>query len=746
MKQYQKTGKIFLQFVLYAFIALTVAAFVMGIATFEEKMTLVQKKSILILNGIQIYFFVCAILFFYIKVIGKCQKRTRIFFRMLIILMIFLLQIICLTGLGKITLTSDSFKVTDMAADMANNTGGIMNNLVSDEVTLGYFARYENNHFFTILLYYYFCIIKFFGGNQFIEAARILNVIMLDLGIVLSYLAARKMWGNKRADVVLLLAALSPTTYLWLFWSYTNTFSIPFVMGILLLYLYAKDTKSTQGMAVYGIGMGILSIIGYFVRPTTIIPIIAVFLMQILFRAKMDKENLKKTLIWMVSFGCAIILGTGVITVVRKSHLMDPFGQGRFPITHWLMMGVSDEGGFNVNDLNYTLQFDTVEEKNQADIIKIKQRLKEKGPVGLAIHAVKKLGRTYGNGVDNFTQQAAYAEKQTKLYLYVYGEKNDWLIIYCNSFRLVTLSLTVIMAVEMLKRKRVKDIFAYALTLFGSMLFFIIWEANKKYGISFQYVMLLLAGGAVITLNEREILLDKWSAHKDTKMQFIRRGKVVLCGMGIVVTMLSLLSGYRAYTMEQYQYSKKIVNLEPQPKNIKNVIKEGKVLEQGFAANQPFDELIVFTEPHNKYSTKKKAKYKISIFNGDGERLVSKIVGRKTKMKDKTLKIKFSKIYPKKEETEQFFIRIEGYKGEEDFLAFRMLSYQEEDKYESGILKINSQDVKGDLAFRIINKCEETYLSKKVYFVAGGVVLLLEMIFLLGTIKAAKFNWKSIGK
>lgn len=721
---YQKTKNLLKSFTLYGLIVFTAICIITGLMTFcQGNSRLPQLKPYtIIIMGAGIVLFLYTVLSFHRKLCESCSRRTIILMRVVIVFFILFIQIICFIKTGEIALTADSFKVTDMAADMAVNTGGILNNNPDYKIMAGYFARYENNHFFTIVLYWYFCILNNFISlniGDFVISVQVLNIIMLDLGILLAYFAARKMKDAKTADTLLLLSALSPTTYVWIFWSYTNIYSIPFVMGILLLYLQMHDTQKTKWTVLYGISMGILGITGCFIRPTTVVPVIAVLCMQILCRENINKTTLKRTVLWTASFLLSAVLIASLFTTVRKSYLTDPEGHGKFPITHWIMMGLSDIGGFNKKDLNYTMQFKTEQEKNKADIDKIKERITEKGPKGLACLAMKKLWRPYGEGTDQFIQQASFAGKITPLYDYVYGKKNGLLLIYCKAFRLLTLAFVLLSVINFLYRKQKNGMMLYMLTLFGSMLFFILWESNRKYGVSFQYVLLSISAGAVTS-----------SRHISKESYTCKKAFIFLHGVCIVVTMIALFLGYHNCVLNQYDYKKEIININPRSRAIKNVISENKIIEQTFAINQPFDEIRLYVKENNQSQKTEISSYRIDILNSEGLETSSKIVNRNTAIKDGALELKVGNICPKGKE-EQFTIRITKNSGTKDFLEFRMLGYQYEDKIRSGKLKENEQELKADIGMLILGRRTESFMPGWIYFIIGGIIILLESIFLI---------------
>ena len=721
---YSKVERNFFSMILCILGILSLVLCTSGVAQFfKAPVGIFQKKpAVIFLWGWIFFFFLCTSLFLGIRMVRIQSDRVHKIYRMLLVILILLLQIICLTRVGKITLTTDSFKVADMASYMVSDSHGILDNAEQTRVLDGYFSRYGNNNFFAIILYYFFSFVKFFGCRHFIVAARIWNVIMIDMGIFLAYLSAKKMWGSRKADILLLFCALSPTTYLWLFWSYTNTFSIPFVMGILLVSLYSREAQKEKKLVLYGMGMAGIGIVGYFLRPTTIIPMIAVVIFQ-MFPLEKSRKYMKKTLFWLAGFVLVAAIGAGSMTMLKKQHLSDPECRGQFPITHWMMMGLSESGGYNRKDVAYTRQFPTKEEKKSADVKRIIQRLKQRNILEFGNFARKKLVRVYGDGEDDFTQQDAFQEDQTALYSYIYGEKNECLRLYCNIFRGIVLALIAILAFGSM-RGRIRPICLYALTLFGSMLFFILWEANGKYNISFEYVMLLLAAGGLITLEEKIRFVMKQK--KNEKYGKTVYQTAVICGIiGIVLTIVSFLLVWNDCTEKQYAYKVDAADLTYGKQNTVYDLSEHKVIEQTFRAAQPFNRVELFVKQKEVPSV---AAYKISILDANGTTQREIVIDKDSpQLFAKKIKWSFSEMTPNQKTGETYTIRIEQAKSGNDFLAFHYFSYLAENKYESGTLKTDGEDGNADLCFRVYEKCQETYMPKYVYLLVAAIIVLFEL-------------------
>ena len=150
---------------------------------------------------------------------SKYKLITGILFGVIILIQLLLSRI-------QINPITDCFTTIDEAIAMLKEHHGLLNN------KMAYFARYTNNHFFTILMYYYFRIIRHTGMDYFYSAV-LLNIVCIDLSVFGCFKITDLLFGRKRALGILFLLAVCPTTYLFVSFPYTNTFSMPFITGVL---------------------------------------------------------------------------------------------------------------------------------------------------------------------------------------------------------------------------------------------------------------------------------------------------------------------------------------------------------------------------------------------------------------------------------------------------------------------------------------------------------------------------------
>ncbi len=388
----------------------------------------------------------------------------------------------------QINPTTDCFTTIDEAMAMVEKQNGILYNNVN------YFARYTNNYFFTVLMYFYFRIVKIIGVDYLLSAV-ILNIILIDITIWLCYRMVGILFDTNRAKGILVLFLFCPTTYLFIYFPYTNTFSAPFVVGILYTFICIIKENHKRKRFFLLIALAICSVIGILIRPTTAIPLIAIVLYSILkvFQKKWNIKVLLLNFIMLTIIISGIMLGMTCI----KSYLKNPDNKEGFPATHWVMMGLSYNGMVNSEDVVYTQGFKNRQDKVDANIQVIKDRIDEKGILGLYNLSVFKLYSVWGDGTDGFTGMTKSVVRHNKISELIYGEGNGFVIFYSQIYRIVMLFFILVMTAFKIKSRKTDDMLCIALSLLGIMLFLLGWENNVKHNICFIPVMLLLAESGV---------------------------------------------------------------------------------------------------------------------------------------------------------------------------------------------------------------------------------------------------------
>ncbi|MDD3185618.1 MAG: hypothetical protein PHD70_13070 [Anaerostipes sp.] len=388
------------------------------------------------------------------------------------------------------TQVTDSYMINDQALNIAK---GIERHA---DFSGSYFSVYSNNNLMlTIMIYSYKILLKLgliaFSNQIF----AFFNILWINLSIFFVKKAISIMFDYKNATKFLLLSSMNPLNYLLIYWIYTLNLSLPFI-GFTILsaaILFSKDEKYNKKVfsILFLVLIACVAAIGFLLRPIIDIPLFALLIVWILSK----KNNIKiKSFFKIFLFLSILIFCYGSLNLSINHTIGKPTKDTSFPITHWIMMGLSESGEITTNDFYYTHSFSTKEEKQTANLEEIKRRILDRKITGNISHIARKISTTWSNGIGYYQQRIAIDNKITSPYLWIIGDKSDFVSIYCQAYHVLLLGLVLISIFQKTKRQSIYNFdFFIVLSLFGAILFYILWEAKAAYSIPFIPFLCLLA-------------------------------------------------------------------------------------------------------------------------------------------------------------------------------------------------------------------------------------------------------------
>lgn len=648
----------------------------------------------------------------------ECRHRSLLLFGGLVCFQIFFLVFI-----SHPMAISDPARVQNEALMMVQKQHGQMN---MEDL---YFQRYPNNHFIVVVFYYFYKILYFMGIQKVWIPTILLNLISIDTGILFSWLIARRWKGVKMADLVLCLFILCPTTYVWLTTVYTNTLSFPFVMLILYLCLRLQD-EQTQENSHKGFWalMGAVMAVGYWIRPTTIIPIIAVALYFIVHGSRhMKQEDRTRCLTGAVLaagvFVCCFMGCRGLVDRhVDRSRLT-----GEFPVTHWIMMGLNTDsfGAYSREDEVYTMNFETKAQKRQADIARLKERVARLGKTGLAYQAMAKMFGVWALADDDCFNKAAYASDFPGWYRYFMGKDNTWYLLFMQAFRVVTFLFLCGSILGQMRQKKYDRSYVLSLTFLGAVLFFVLWEANRKYNVCFMGVCLLLMADGI------EGCLQ-WIRQRMPGILRRKSFRTVMAAVGICCIALTSYSQMTAATQAASAQENVVYHCRNNPDSVamsdlklkekkcfqkpvllEQTIRQGQVTKAGERVKiilnfQRQTESATKTGFRKKGSnnTQNKKEYRIEVLSLENRRkLYTRKVGAGQFSESGKLSISIPKAF--KDTSGGYVIRLYHY-GKAYTMIPKVSRFPELNPYPYGSLYINGRKTNYDLSMSILQKKDKT--------------------------------------
>lgn len=229
-----------------------------------------------------------------------------------------------------------------------------------------YVKLYSNSSGVVMMLFPIYKIYNLLGGKSLLLPGITLNIICIYLSFLLAYAVARKIFDKENALFYFLIIPLFTPLFInaSVFWS--DTLSMPFLLGILAIFLYNQDKmlKLNKKSLFVFILIGILTAIGSQIKMTVILMTMGIFSYLLI-------KNLKNTIVFLGEF----LLSFGVVIVVIKIFVMPtlfPYSNGDLKLhyTHYIMMGLAEEnksrfeegqkniklyGTYNINYVYYSL-------------------------------------------------------------------------------------------------------------------------------------------------------------------------------------------------------------------------------------------------------------------------------------------------------------------------------------------------------------------------------------------------------
>lgn len=260
-----------------------------------------------------------------------------------------------------------------------------------------YYSIYPNNVFltavFSVVMRLYRLIVGDAGLDRCVYALIVLQCALnAATGVLLCKIVSRlgHSSGLTRAAglVYAVFIAVSP----WVSIPYSDSMGLIFPISILLCYTHLAEKPGR-----YGLLIGVLTVLGYLVKPQTAIMAIAVVLLEGL--RLLQKRAGMRLLRLLAGAALAVTCIALIPTIVLRMLPIEKREIGSVSVAHYAMMGLNEKsnGCFSASDLSFTLSVPK-EERTAANLNAIRERLETMGFSGLLRHEHKKLLSDYADG------------------------------------------------------------------------------------------------------------------------------------------------------------------------------------------------------------------------------------------------------------------------------------------------------------------------------------------------------------
>ncbi len=616
-----------------------------------------------------------------------------------------------------------------------------------------YFSVYPNQNAYIVLSALLWKTGSFLGlsRGQMPYLLNAVNLLCLDGAFFLTYqtfVTYKKDASPADRVLFLLLLCMNPFLYIGVCYYYTIVLSMPFVMALIYLYIryYASEGKVLPGVILL---TGLCFGVGYLLRATTIIPMIAVFFCCLYF-----KRHRKEIIAALVAAVCCMFLLGRANTVYIGLDTTDT----AFPTLHWVMMSLTEPGTHNEADEAYTASFATKEEKQAAVKLRIREKLSEMSSGDLGRLLISKLRTTFGSGSNGYTVYLENCVETDGFYEWVFGRHKDACLLYHQVYYLL---LLVLFLRQIMTSFRCVDdrAFVWQLTYLGVILFYLLWESSGQYSLPFLPLLLLGAGvgqtGKPIkrtgtqtgqinlpagqTDAHTEIqtgmpakqtgIQSRQTEKKEKKHRKTQRLFPVAAGLGSIAILLFLfVRKYPVFTQQIYEWNHPVVTQILA--NDESIIAGETQFCQEFETDQPFNRIIFqYTNPNENTQ----AVYEVRLVDEAGNTLFSETISLCDALKRSAAIYDFATVRSLEKETYRLCIRMrEG--SATDRLGIISYSMGHYDALPGGACYLGEQEMETDMLLAVSEVSSGPYMSKGAYLLAGivtGIILFLPILGIL---------------
>lgn len=587
---------------------------------------------------------------------------------------------------------------------------------------LQYFQIYPNNVAITVLRYWIYRAFCFGNPAFFIPADQIACAVSLNIGIYFSWKFILSTLNQKTANLFLIMVLTCFPLFFYIVYFYTDSMTLMFPP--LLLYLthrYARTDKIR-----YIILFSLFLAISFQIRENMILMLPALILYIFLIK------NFKKTLICLM-ISAVLIAGVGFAAQKYENHLGFTKNQAlEMPTISWLLMGLSGNGRYNNKDYMLAMRQPTQKQKKDVNLQAIKQRIADRGAIGLSITWAVKAARTFGDGSLAYFWQTNTTTDYSVPYNYIFGHQKQLVIFIIQVFHIALLILLAFSVVRSSRKRKIDENLLIQICLFGSILFYVfVWEAEPRYALLFTLLELVGATYGLIELHDLSAaFMEKV---KERRSYFVSALLILLCLS--VLTVCVAVENDVPYSQTARWQELFSVDQHVSKGNKFAVVNATHQIEQTFRTAEPFNRVSIGVIGHRG-----RAVYQITILEKGRKQRYGQIILSSSRIKKRgleTIKIKNNPDQPGVHDYTLSIRRLSGSRGSQLFLGmYGKGLYEQRDIYPEGALYVNGRNMQGiDLQFQVYRLIKRTYMSSVLYGVLFILPLATLMISIYGMIR-----------
>lgn len=442
------------------------------------------------------------------KFVKKINKYSNLIIYT-IFFILFILQIIIVKNIYFET-SWDVEHLMNAARGFAKN--GVFENNTYFEI-YPYFSVYPNNLFLAQIFAIIGKVVYYFNTDKIYEILIYIGIILVDLSGIIMVKTIKNISDKKSLQflgtaIFVIFIGLSP----WFLVPYSDTYSIIFPISV--LYNYTKKEKKWFNYVL----IGLFSYCGYLIKPTGIIILIAIAIIEI-YKSLFNLKNKEKIKIYLKNI--VLVLSGIIIIFVFKFCLNTVINYKvdrdySFSLWHYFMMGINQDttGCFNSGDVMESLSIDTYEHRVENNKTKFIERIKGLSLKEAGIFYLKKVLVNYNDGTFAWGREGWFYkilnENDSKLAVFLksfyYNDGENFVIFTCI-MQTIWIMILIFIIVTVIIDKIDYNKSVMFLTLIGITLFTLIFEGRARYLYLYStyYIILAVIGIGILINHKKEV-------------------------------------------------------------------------------------------------------------------------------------------------------------------------------------------------------------------------------------------------
>lgn len=367
-----------------------------------------------------------------------------------------------------------------------------------------YFAYFHNNWGGLILFRAVFGIARLFGVKDFFIVASLFNSALSLLTMYLTGSVCEKLIGIRGRLMAYFIFSISLPFYFIAPAFYTDALTMVFPILIFRLYLAAREqNRFWKRLGVFAL-MGLTAGIGYGIKATVVIMLIAVII-----DAALTCDHKKALPLIPVSAVMMLICSLTTRGIILRHLDWDEAKRLEIPLLHWVMMGAFDNGMYDPDEYAFTKSFEDPAERRAAVKERLFERSKSYDVGDYAELFTRKLDIDFGDGTYGLSDCLGCPHGENNALQSFLVKDGEHYAVYkhiCTG-ALIALYIPLIVScvLDVTGKRTARDLFAPRLALFGLMLFLLFWEARWRYFSNYMPMIIVLAIAGLESIFNRSL-------------------------------------------------------------------------------------------------------------------------------------------------------------------------------------------------------------------------------------------------